>query len=490
MQYKTYIDKFNTIVRGSRANSGSNPIAELVYGKDLVYSRCLLHFDHEPLKKLMDDGFMPQLGKMRHVLKVYNASSVNYPQVHYCETSSINSNTKVRATSFDLIFFLIPKPWDRGKGFDLSEGYFNLLRNTPQINVHSNLYSEDGCNWYQRMDGLPWENEGIYTQDFLSREYDKFSQGEESVIIARQHFDIGNESIEVDITDTVNKFIDGTLPNYGIGIAFSPLLEGSDSVFENYLGLFTDKTNTFFEPHLNTFYDDSVSDDRPNFVIGKRNRLYLYSTIGGKPTDLDNIPSCTVTDSNEDVVLSSLEVKRQFQGVYYVDIALDPKNHEVDTMLYDTWSNISYDGMELPNVELDFTLKAPNLWFNIDGTTHDEPTYTPTIGGISSSEKIHRKGEVRKVTVTAVPQYRSNVGALVDEMYYRIYVMDGESEITVFDFDKVNKSNNENFFYLYCDSLLPQKYYIDIRFKYNGEVRTYKDVIHFEIVNDLDNKYA
>lgn len=217
MQYKTYIDKFNTIVRGSRANSGSNPIAELVYGKDLVYSRCLLHFDHEPLKKLMDDGFMPQLGKMRHVLKVYNASSVNYPQVHYCETSSINSNTKVRATSFDLIFFLIPKPWDRGKGFDLSEGYFNLLRNTPQINVHSNLYSEDGCNWYQRMDGLPWENEGIYTQDFLSREYDKFSQGEESVIIARQHFDIGNESIEVDITDTVNKFIDGTLPNYGIG---------------------------------------------------------------------------------------------------------------------------------------------------------------------------------------------------------------------------------------------------------------------------------
>ena len=74
MQYKTYIDKFNTMVSVSRANRGSNPIGELVYGKNLVHSRCLIHFGHEHIKKLMDDGLMPQLEKMKHVLKIYNAS--------------------------------------------------------------------------------------------------------------------------------------------------------------------------------------------------------------------------------------------------------------------------------------------------------------------------------------------------------------------------------------------------------------------------------
>ena len=158
-------------------------------------------------------------------------------------------------------------------------------------------------------------------------------------------------------------------------------------------------------------------------------------------------------------------------------------------MYYDTWSNIKYDGEELDDVELDFTTKSAHNWFNIDNTIHDEPDYTPMVSGINDNESIYRNGEVRKIKVMAKPNFTQNVVALVDEMYYRIYVHDGEREVTVIPFEKVHQSFNENFFYLNCDMLIPQRYFIDIRFKYNGEVKTFKDVTHFTIISSLDNKY-
>ena len=109
MVYKTYISKFDTIVSGSKMNTGLNPIAELVYGRDTIVSRILMYFDHNKVKKLMDEGVMVNMDKMKHTLHITNAGSIDFIQLHQCETSSVNDNLKVRAVSFDLIFFLIPK---------------------------------------------------------------------------------------------------------------------------------------------------------------------------------------------------------------------------------------------------------------------------------------------------------------------------------------------------------------------------------------------
>ena len=37
--------------------------------------------------------------------------------------------------------------------------------------------------------------------------------------------------------------------------------------------------------------------------------------------------------------------------------------------------------------------------------------------------------------------------------------------------------------------LIPNIYYIDIKYKYNGEVIVKKEAINFTIVNNLNNKY-
>ena len=497
MVYKSYISKWDTIVSNSKINTGLNPISELVYGRDTIVSRALIYFDHSMVKKLVDDGIMGDRTKIKHRLYITNATSLDFTQVHQCETSSINENKKIRATSFDLIFFLIPKPWDRGKGFDYSKNYLNFGYYSPTPIDPKRLVSEDGCNWFQRMNGLKWDEEGIFTNDTLSKEYDKWAEGEESIVIGRQHFDVGNENINIDITDTFNKFIDGELENYGIGIAFSPLLEATDSEYENYVGLLTDKTNTFFEPFVETRYEDVVSDDRSNFVLSKNNKLYLYCTIGEHLEDLDKLPLVTITNNDEEVVvdkdgnkLMDIEAKKFSKGIYYIDLMLPKSDFEADTMLYDTWDGIVYQGAELDAVELDFTLKDTPNYFNIGNSLESENiTYNPTIYGIQEKEIIKR-GDIRKLVINGKPSYTYNTYQLLDSMDIRLYIKDGTREIDVIEWDKVNKSFSNNFYVLDTNILIPQRYYVDVRISYGMNSIIHHDVLSFDIVDDLNNKYT
>ena len=495
MIYRTYLEKANTIISNSKLNTGLNPILVLRYGKDTVVSRVLVYFDHSKVKGLMDDGIMPNPEKMRHILKITNAGSLDFTQLHKCETSDINGDKRVRATSFDLIFFLVPKDWDAGKGFDFSKNYFNAGFYSRNQKDPERLVSEDGSNWFQRMNGLVWDEPGVYSNDTLAAEYDKWAAGEESIVIGRQHFDVGNESIELHITDTFNKFLYGDLENHGIGIAFSPLLEVTEDDVENYFSCLGPKTNTFFEPFVETRYSDVVMDDRANFVLGKKNRLYLYCTIGDQLENLDINPTVTIRDGNGEIIRDSVNremtlimSKKQSKGVYYVEFKL-PRDVEPDTMFYDTWTNIQYQGGVLDDVELDFTVKQSSNYFNIGNSTSvTNVTFTPSVSGIQEKEQILR-GDVRKLVIKAKPSYSTNTVQLVDDMSIRMYVMDGEREIDVIEWDAINKGFAENYYLIDTGMLIPQTYHIDIRIKYGMNSIIHHDVLKFDIVSSLNNKY-
>ena len=497
MVYKTYISKFNTIVSNSRINTGLNPISELVYGRDTIVSRALFYFDHTKVKHLMDTGIMVDKSKMKHTLHITNAGSIDMTQLHHCEISSINENKKVRAASFDIIFFLIPKPWDRGKGFNYTKSHFNVGYYSPHPIDPKRLVSVDGSNWFQRQTCLLWDEEGVYSNDTLSKELDKWAAGEDSIVIGRQHFDYGNECINLDITSTFNKFLDGELENYGIGMAFSLLFEVTDRKYENYVGWLTDKTNTFFEPFVETRYNDIVSDDRSNFVLNKRNKLYLYCTIGDHLQDLDKLPLVTITNGDDEIIrneggrlMKEIEAKRFAKGIYYIDILLSKNNFEADTMLYDTWDGLVYQGVELDAVELDFTLKNTPNYFNIGNSLEaDNITYKPVINGIKENEQIKR-GDVRKLTIDGQPSFTYNTYELLDSMDIRLYVKDGTREIDVIEWDRVNKAFTHNFYVIDTNILIPSRYYVDVRIRYGMNSIVHHDVLTFDIVDDLNNRYA
>lgn len=483
MILKTYLDKVNTIVEESDINTGFNPIGELIYGA--ITTRMLIHFDTNKIKKELDKNGIVDYSNVKHVLKITNCGIIETKQLYRTEDSIWGNGVKLRASSFDLIFFLVPQEWDGGKGFDYSLNFFNQ----GCFNVHSNnidfdaskLVSSDGCNWYQARNGYDWDEKGIYENITLSREYDKFSSNENSIIIARQHFDVGNENINVDISDTVNKFLNGELNNYGLGIAFTPMTELNVGDDENYVGFFTHKTNTFFEPFVETTYENAILDDRSNFVLNKNNKLYLYCNIGGYLTNLDELPTCTIEGAQ-------MPVKQASEGVYYIDLLLSSKDYEPNTMLYDVWGNIKYNGVVLDDVELDFVTKTDKGYFNIGNNVETYKNFEPLLCGIKYDEKILR-GDKRKISVISKNEYSRNKASLVDNLKYRLYVKDGEREITVINFHNVNRTLNENYFIIDTSMLIPNRYYIDVKYDYKLEEIQHCNVLSFEIISDINKKY-
>ena len=487
MVYKTYISKSNTIVKDSPLNTSLNPVSSLIYGRDGLYSRFLCYFDHSKVKEMYESGVMPDMGKMTHTLHITNAGSLDLSRLHDCGISEITDHNKFRALSFDLIFFLIPDEWDEGKGFDYKKTFYNKGF-YGKFNVDKErLLSTDACNWFQKRNFMPWDEEGIYSIDTLSREYDKFASGDtDSIVIGMQRFQVGNEDVELDITDIMNRFITGELENYGIGIAYSPLYELEDVGKENYFAMITDKTNMWFAPYVETRYCDKISDDRGRFTIGKKNKLYLYCTIGEHLEDLDEMPTVMIKDTNEETVYEDVEVKKFSRGIYYIEVSLDG---EPGDMFYDVWQNLWYNGQHIEDVELDFVLKPVSSYFMLGNSIQDDTQFTPTMSGIQEKEQIFR-GDIRKLIINAVPNYTKNTVQLIDSIDIRLYVKDGMAEIDCISWDLVNKTPNENFYVLDTSMLIPNRYFVDVRIRYGMSSIVHHDVLTFDIVEDKTNKYA
>ena len=474
---KTYISKSNTIVKGSNVNLALNPIMELNYGKMLT--RGMIYFDMKKVKERIEDKIYPDLSKFKHVLHMVNTASVNDRKINCFMIDSEYNDKKQRAISFDIIFFLIPRDWDQGRGFDYVQDLYN--------GKHRGL-SDDASTWYKYRNYCPWDEEGIYSTDTLSRELDAFTSlngNQSKVIIGYQHFDKGNEPIEFDITETVNKFLTGELCNYGIGIAFSPIFEETTTDYSQYVGFFTQHTNSFFEPYIETTYDDYINDDRSQFYLDKPNRLYFYSNIGSESVNLDEMPIAEV-----DGVL--YEAKQTTKGAYYIDIELSSENYEEETMVYDIWRNIKYKGREFPEVELSFIVKNQTGYYSFGLPVEEGQSsglkFIPSIYGITHQEKI-RRGDIRKLTIDCKVPYTSNKLYAVDNMEYRLYTKEGLREIDVIDYTKLERMYNSNFFYIDTNDLIPSRYYIDVKIKYDMEEIYHRDILEFDIVNDVTEVY-
>jgi hypothetical protein len=286
-----------------------------------------------------------------------------------------------------------------------------------------------------------------------------------------------------DITDTFNKFITGELCNYGIGIAFSPAFEQTKTDMSQYVGFFTQHTNSFYEPYIETTYDETIDDDRTDFYLDKDNKLYFYASVGGNTVNLDELPICEVNGAE-------IAAKQATKGVYYIDIKLSSEEYEPDTMFYDVWKNIKYKGREIPDVELSFVTKSPSGYFSfgLPSEETEKVKFQPYLYGINNLERI-RRGDIRKVSVDCKVPYTTNQIYAVDNLEYRLYTMQGEREIDVISYTKVERAYNSNYFFINTNDLIPSRYYIDIKAKYDYEETYHRDMLEFDIINDVKEHF-
>jgi hypothetical protein len=154
--------------------------------------------------------------------------------------------------------------------------------------------------------------------------------------------------------------------------------------------------------------------------------------------------------------------------------------------MYDVWSDIVVDGYKLDDVESSFVVYSPSKFINV-GRNKSKKEYEPQLQGVNDYEKLNR-GEIRNIDVYLREKYTVSSYNLVENMEYQLYVIDGDKQIDVIKWDKVNKMENFNTFILDTNNLIPNTYYVDIRCKLGKEVKVYRKCLEFTVISNKTNK--
>jgi len=478
----SYFSRNNTIISRSFTNTGRNPVTEIFYGSLAFsqypngFSRFIFDLNLDLLKEKVAKGVISTDcgGEIKHTLRMTNVSSFDKELLN-TETSQLRR----RATSFDLVLFRIPfinddpnlpQVWDEGVGYDFADLKYEIQ--------YDKNFSDRPSNWYQTTTLGTWTEPGIYSN--VNTGSTPFSA---LTIIDTQHFEFGNENIEFDMTNEINSILDGSLSNVsGWGIAYLPQVERLTGLTEAYeVQFFTRHTQTFYEPFLETTYDDLIEDDRNLFTLGKVNKLYLYLYDNGNPFNLDDNPLVDIRDNAGNTFITGLTACSKTIGVYEVTIpAL--LGYKTPCTFSDLWYNMTINGQPVPNILNDFTLLPFKNAYQI-GTNSQEPKlYGFDYYGIKEDEKIFNT-DIRKVGVIIKEAYSTNKLLRKVDAMYRVYVREGQTEVQVQDWTKINRTPNEYYFIFDTRDKIPNEYFIDIQVKSTGEVNTYKKQIKFQIVN-------
>ena len=371
--------------------------------------------------------------------------------------------------------------WDEGVGYDYYD--LQLTQNTsngvltayyPQMD---RAFSERPSNWFQATTIDFWSEPGIY-----NNQNNGLINYNDLVIIDTQHFEFGDEDINFNMTNEINGVLNGTLQCSGWGIAYRPEFELITGVTSSYsVSFFSRHTQTFYEPFLQTTYDDLIEDDRNIFVEYSNNKLYLYVNINGDLVNLDTPPKVNITDNNGDIILSGVTSCLRTKGVYEID--LPPfSGFTVPCNFNDTWTDLVYNEIPLKNVENEFIILPYEKKFQIGSKSKDPELFGFDFYGIKQDEKIINT-ELRKVGVVIKKAYTAQHMLNSIQAFYRIYVKEGQTEVQVQDWTRINRTPNEYYFMFDTKDKLPNEYYIDIKVNTSGEVDIYKKQIKFQIVN-------
>jgi len=496
--HRSYFSRNNTLLNNSFTNTGKAPYTELYFGSanDVIstygFSRFIFDLDLTELINKFSDGTISTgctgFNGVSHKLIMTNTSSF--------DKELINGQIwdgRIRATSFDLNLIRIPKTsgatgspqtWDNGVGSDYydvknTQNFSNGLL-SPIMLPNNKSYSQRPSNWYQRTTLSGWSEYGIYSNVNTGRT--AFSA---MTIVDSQHFEYGNEDIEFDMTREINLILTGgTTGNTGWIISFPTELELITGFTQNYaVAFFCKDTQTFYEPFLETTYDDLIEDDRNTFYKNRQNKLYLYSYIDGDLVNLDTPPQVALVDSSDSIIQGPITSCLKTKGIYEVTFsAITSSTISTNCTLYDVWSGLTYNGNSLTNITNQVVLQSFSKSIQLGPESQDPILYGFDYYGIKQDEKILNT-DVRKVGVIVKKAYSTNETLKQVNVYYRIYVREGQTEVQVQDWTKVNRSYNQYYFMFDTRDKIPNEYYIDLKVYSDGASDTYKRQIKFQIVN-------
>jgi hypothetical protein len=469
--FRIYPSKSNTIASGAYVsyNSGQNAVTDLWYGggggdtaleKRNSISRFIVKFDLEELtEKMSAMEINPNLVSSFR-LRMKNAipgDRILEPEYEF------DVLEKRVAASFDLIAFPINKDWDEGRGYDLyKENYLVRQYGNPLLTGYS--------NWNFATLMTTWDEPGVYTNPTASTAVTYYST---------QHFDIGNEDINMDITDIVRDWLSGGSENYGIGVAYRRDYELLSTDTRYISSFFTENTNTAFKPFIEVVYNQSFQDDRLQVSNNRNSRLFLYTFSGNNAVNYYSAGTVDIQTLGGAPVITGLTPTQLENGVYYIDILMSAATR--GEQYKDVWRGITFvPGIDQQDITQIFTIRD-NYYLN---NVPDVNDYSISVYGIGDNS-ILTIGENHKVFVDLRVNYSSrNQPKTAYDIKYRI-VMNNQDEVvpwTSINQAVINKCKT-NYFVLETGWLLHnQSYKIEYRVDEFGTKRVLPNSTIFRVI--------
>jgi len=469
--FRIYPEKSNCIASGnySNFNSGQNSVVDLWHGgggtdtalqKRNTVSRFIVKFDLDELISKLNNKEINGNLVSSYKLKMTNAipgDRILEPEYEY------DVLEKQIAASYDLITFPINKDWDEGRGYDLyQENYLVKQAGNPLYTGYS--------NWNSATLSTAWDEPGVYENPTASTAVTSYST---------QHFDLGNENIEMDITDIVNDWLSGGSQNNGLGVAFRRDYELLSTDTRYVASFYTENTNSAFKPYIEVTYNQSFQDDRLQVTNNRTSRLFLYTFSGNNAVNYYSAGTVDITTSAGAPVITGLTPTQMETGVYYIDILMNSATR--GQQYKDVWNGITFvPGIDQQDISQIFTIRD-NYYLNNVPQVNE---YSISVYGIGDNS-ILSIGETHKVFVDLRVNYSSrNQPDTAYDLKYRM-IMNNQIEVipwTSVNQAVINKCKN-NYFVIETGWLLSnQSYRIEYRVDEFGTKRVLPETTVFRVI--------
>jgi hypothetical protein len=467
--YRIYPEKSNTIASGTlfqHLNSGQNAVSELWYGGggDNTYpqlrnsiSRLLLYFDLSTLQNKINTKEINGEYVQNYKLCLKNA----IPSDKVLESEyKLNVLSKKIAASFDLICFPINKDWEEGRGYDLVEEKYLVKQNgNPLISGTS--------NWIYATDTIAWDEPGVYTDPTAT-----------TTFYSSQHFDIGNEDIEFDVTDIVKNWLSGGSENYGIAISYRRDYELISGDVRYISAFFTENTNTSFKPYIQVNYNQSIMDDRKQVSNNRPSNLFLYTFSGHNPVNIYNLSAVTVDiKKNGTNIYTGLTPTHLSKGVYFVNVWMSGAT--AGEIYKDYWNNVSFSIYDNQNIEQTFQVQK-NFYTNSIPSINE---YVLDYYGLDNNCTIRQDENIR-VFCDLRENYSTEAPSHSYDLEYQM-IMNQHTQIIPWTSMNQQIYNNCKTNYFDIDSswlLHNQNYEIFFRIKEMGTSRVMPSSLKFNVI--------
>lgn len=453
--FRSYFSKNTTLIENNLTNNSQNPVTEISYGTlNTQVSRFIFDIDLEPLKERIRQGIINPNRIVKHVLNITNC--IRYDEEYL--NKYMSDGVTHRASSFELEFFNLNEEWDEGSGYDFI------------YDQEEYIFAPTGAsNWVNAKNNVEWISSGAY--------------GTGSTILGTQQFQKGNENIQIDVTDYINSRLAGFTGSTGMGIKFTNDYEVLETLYREAVSFFARKTHTFFEPHIETVYDDLIEDDRNYFFLDKDNSLYLYANVGSNPSAV-TVNFVEIIDYNGQTIstISGSSVENVSLGVYKITVNIDSDIYPDAVLFTDSW-NVTVNGKNKV-INQEFYLISQDSYFNFDLSNRiNFDNYMFNYFGIAQGEKI-KDNEIRRIQVDVKQLYPNQNNNIPLDVEYRLYNSQTvRHQFETIPWTKVNRTFKGFEFLLDFSWLVPQDYTIELRLV-NGNSFMVKEPLKFSVVSD------